>query len=221
MKKFESAIFDLDGTIADTLTDLANSTNWALTQLGFPTHPVEKYRFMVGSGRRELCRRALPKDKEEYTEKMMELMTEHYHKHFLDNTKLYPDIHNLLKALNQANIKLAVLSNKPHIFVELTIKNLCPDIKFDYIAGEIEGIPRKPDPTGALKIAQSFQIPPEKFIYVGDTAIDMQTAINAGMFPIGVTWGFRDRDELTSSGAKLIVETPMEIYKFITDGAKI
>jgi phosphoglycolate phosphatase len=213
--KFDAAIFDLDGTLADTLEDLADATNWGLKKLGLPTHPVVDYRYFVGSGRTELCRRVLPKDKSDLLEKTIEYMSEYYQKHCFDKTKVYPGVAEMLKKLSAKGIKLAVLSNKPHDFVLLTMKKLFAGFNFDLLFGDRDGIPRKPDPAGAIEIAKELKISPARIAYVGDTSIDMQTANRAGMYAIGVSWGFRDRPELIESGSKIIVDTADELYNVI------
>ncbi len=215
--QYQAVIFDLDGTLADTIQDLADATNWGLRQLGFPEYPAEDYKLMVGEGRLELCRRALPKDAVGSAERLAELMTEYYSQHYLDNTKLYPGIEELLHKLNETPVKLAVLSNKPHKFVELTVSKLCSGIDFDIVWGEHNGIARKPDPSGALEIAKRLTVPPARILYAGDTSIDMITAKKAGMFAVGVTWGFRSREELTESGADVIVDRPEQIYEFVVN----
>jgi phosphoglycolate phosphatase len=211
-----AAIFDLDGTLADTLQDLADATNWALEQLDQPTHPLEKYRYMVGSGRTELMSRALPAEREDLLDESIRLMSEYYGRHCFDTTKLYPGIVELLRKLQADGLKVAVLSNKPHEFVVQTLERLFPDFKFDAQYGDREDVPRKPDPTGVLRIAKEFDIEPKDIAYVGDTSIDMDTANGAGMFAIGVSWGFRDRQELIDHGAKVIVDTAEELYRAIT-----
>ncbi len=213
--KYQAVIFDLDGTLADTIQDLAQATNWGLRQLGFSEYPVDDYKLMVGEGRTELCRRALPENAQHLTDKLARLMTEYYSEHYLDNTKLYPGISDLLCKLSEMGVKLAVLSNKPHKFVELTVNKLCPNIKFSVVRGEHDGLARKPDPAGALAIASELNVSPEDILYVGDTSIDMETANRANMYAVGVTWGFRSREELEEHGADIIVDSPEQIYKLV------
>jgi phosphoglycolate phosphatase len=213
--KHAAVIFDLDGTLADTLKDLADATNWALEQLHQPIHPLEKYRYFVGSGRTELCNRALPADRQDLLEDCCRLMSEYYGKHCFDYTQLYPGITELVKKLRLAGLKVAVLSNKPHEFVVQTINLLFPDFHFDLLYGDRPNVPRKPDPAGALAIAKEFSLPPERIAYVGDTSIDMDTANRAGMFAIGVSWGFREREELMEHHARVIVDTMDELYHSI------
>jgi phosphoglycolate phosphatase len=211
--KYPAVIFDLDGTLADTLKDLADATNWALAQFNLPPHPLESYRYLVGEGRTQLCRRALPQDRQELTDELARLMTEYYGQHCFDYSRPYPGIPDLLKKLTARGIRLTVLSNKPQPFVELTMKKLFGEFHFDIILGDKPDMPRKPDPAGAILIAQHLGLAPEIIAYVGDTSIDMQTANRAGMPAIGVSWGFRDREELIEHGAKFIVDTPEELLK--------
>lgn len=220
MQRFEAIIFDLDGTLANTLQDIAEATNWALAQLGLPTHSVDKYRYMIGDGRHLLCKRALPEGSDSHTIKRLEeLMSSYYKEHLFDNTKLYPGVYDLLEKLDKTEIKMAVLSNKPDRFVKMIVERLCSGISFDVVMGQQDNIARKPSPEGALYIARLLDLSPDRFIYVGDTAIDMETARAAGMFPVGVSWGFRDRQELTLAGAKIIIDNPLQLYKFIMNGA--
>ncbi|NLE30001.1 MAG: HAD family hydrolase [Phycisphaerae bacterium] len=214
--KYQAAIFDLDGTLINSLDDLADATNWGLTQLGLPTHAVMDYRYLVGAGRTELCRRALPADKQALLETLISLMTKHYSEHYFDKTRPYPGITEMLEKLAHTGIKLAILSNKPHDFVLLTMKHLFPKFHFDLIYGDRDDIPRKPDPTGAINIAKELGVSPAQTAYVGDTSIDMETANRAQMYAIGVSWGFREKAELIESGSKVIVDTPDELFQVIT-----
>jgi len=214
-KRFSAVIFDLDGTLADTLQDLADATNWGLGQLNQPVHPLQNYRYLVGAGRRELCRLALREENRHLIDQLETLMTDYYAKHCFDATKPYAGIVEMLKTLSSQGVRLAILSNKPQDFVELTIKTLFGDFHFDHVLGDGPTLPRKPDPAGAKLIAEKFGLPPEQIAYVGDTSIDMQTANRAGMYAIGVTWGFRDRQELEEHGAKTIIDCPGELLPLI------
>jgi phosphoglycolate phosphatase len=209
--KYPAVIFDLDGTLADTLKDLADATNWALAQFNLPPHPLESYRYLVGEGRTQLCRKALPQDRQDLTDELARLMTEYYSQHCFDYSRPYPGIPELLERLTARGVRLTVLSNKPQPFVELTMKKLFGEFHFDIVMGDTPDMPRKPDPSGAILIAQRLGLSPEKIAYVGDTSIDMQTANRAGMPAVGVTWGFRDRQELAEYGAKFIVDSPDEL----------
>lgn len=213
--RFAAVIFDLDGTLADTLQDLADATNWGLTQLKQPPHPVASYKLLVGAGRTELCRRALAADRQDLVPELATLMSDYYGKHCFDFTRPYPGIPDLLDRLAVRGIQLAILSNKPQNFVELTMDTLFRGRTFAAVVGDVDGMPRKPDPAGALRIAQALRIPPADIAYVGDTSIDMETANRAGMYAIGVSWGFRERDELIGSGARVVVDTAEDLYREI------
>jgi phosphoglycolate phosphatase len=210
-----AVLFDLDGTLADTLADLANATNWALSQIGCPTHPTDRYRYMVGDGARELCARALPADKQGLVDEVLRLMRQHYDEHCFDLTRLYPGIAELVTALASRHLKLAVLSNKPDEFTKRVITRYFPSSPFAIVRGQLPNVPLKPDPTAALQIAQELGIPPAQWLYLGDTNTDMRTARAAGMHAIGVLWGFRDRDELLESGAEHLVAKPGDVLDLL------
>lgn len=215
--KYKAIIFDLDGTLLDTLEDLANSMNQVLKSQGLPIHETEKYKQFVGSGMYNLALRALPLDKrdESFIKHCQNLMQEEYKKRWADTTKPYEGIPELLDRLTTLGCKKAVLSNKPHEFTQLIVKKLLERWSFDAVFGERPGIPRKPNPAGALEIAKLLDIPPKEFIYMGDSGIDMNTAKSAGMYAVGVLWGFRDAAELMENGADLIIKTPIELFSVI------
>jgi phosphoglycolate phosphatase len=208
--KYHAVLFDLDGTLADTLADLANAMNWALTQLGCPTHPVESYRYKVGDGNRQLCERALPADKQDLVDEAMRLMRDRYREHCFDETRLYPGISELIAALAERRYKLAVLSNKRDEFTKGMIAHYFKPSPFALVRGQLPDVPLKPDPTAALQIANELAVPPGEWLYLGDTNTDMRTARAAGMHPIGVLWGFRQRHELEQSGAEMVISAPQE-----------
>jgi phosphoglycolate phosphatase len=211
IRDLRAVLFDLDGTLADTLADLANATNWALAQLGCPTHPTDSYRLKVGDGARQLCARALPPDKQGLVDEVLRLMRQHYDQHCFDMTKLYPEIPELISALTERRYSLAVLSNKPDDFTKRMIAHYFRPSPFAVVRGQLPNVPLKPDPTAALQIAQELGIPPAHWLYLGDTNTDMRTARGAGMRAVGVLWGFRDREELLESGAEHVVATPQEV----------
>jgi phosphoglycolate phosphatase len=215
-KDIHAVLFDLDGTLADSLADLANATNWALAQLGCPVHPPKSYRYFVGDGARELCARALPPDKQNLTDQTLRLMREHYDAHCFDLTKLYPGIPELISALADRRLKLAVLSNKPDVFTKRMITHYFNPSPFDIVRGQLPNVPLKPDPTAALQIAQELGIPPAQWLYLGDTDTDMHTATSAGMHAVGVLWGFRKREELVKSGAEHIVARPEQVLGLLS-----
>jgi len=210
-----AVLFDLDGTLADSLADLANATNWALAQLGYPTHPLESYRYFVGDGARQLCARALPADKQNLVDDTLRLMRERYDAHCFDLTKLYTGIPELIATLAARHFRLAVLSNKPDHFTKRMITHYFDPSPFAIVRGQLPNVPLKPDPTAALQIAQELGVPPAQWLYLGDTNTDMQTARRAGMHAVGVLWGFRDREELIETGAEHIVARPEELLDLL------
>jgi phosphoglycolate phosphatase len=210
-----AVLFDLDGTLADTLADLANATNWALAKLGCPTHPLEAYRWMVGDGARELCVRALPADKQELLDEAVRLMRKRYDAHCFELTRLYPGIPELVSALIERRYRLAVLSNKPDDFTKRVIAHYFKPSPFDAVRGQLPNVPLKPEPTAALQIAGELGVPAAQWLYLGDTNTDMRTARYAGMTPVGVLWGFRNREELVESGAEHLVAKPGDVLKLL------
>jgi phosphoglycolate phosphatase len=210
-----AVLFDLDGTLADTLADLANAVNWALQQVGCPPCPVDSYRYKVGDGAREMCERALPADKRKLTDQILRLMRQRYDQHCFDLTRLYPGIAEFVATLTQRHLKLAVLSNKPDDFTKRVVAHYFNPSPFAIVRGQLPNVPLKPDPTAALQIAQTLGIPPAYWFYLGDTNTDMNTARAAGMHPIGVLWGFRDRAELIESGAEHVIAKPLELLALL------
>ena len=193
MKKL--VIFDLDGTLLNTIADLAASTNHALAANGYPTHPTEEYRFFVGNGINKLFERALPEG--EKTEanvlKIRQRFIPYYDVHCVDLTKPYPGIPELLKTLQQRSVQIAVASNKYQRATGKLIPYFFPDIHFTAILGQREGVPRKPDPQIVHEIMRMANVSTDEVLYVGDSNVDMQTANNARVDSVGVTWGFRPK----------------------------
>ena len=211
MKKL--VIFDLDGTLLNTIADLANSTNYALKVLGYPIHEPDKYNFMVGNGINKLFERALP-DGEKTDENVLRVRQEfvpYYDPHNADKSRPYPGVTELLETLQTAGMQLAVASNKYQAATEKLIAHYFPNIKFTAVFGQREGIPVKPDPIIVKEILQIAKVQEEETLYVGDSGVDMQTAINAGVTSCGVTWGFRPRTELESFHPDHIVDNAEEI----------
>ncbi len=213
--KYKAVIFDLDGTLVNTLRDIAESVNFALKKYQLPVHPVESYRLKVGDGNKVLIERSLPPDQQHLAEPVLKLQMNYYAEHFCDYSQPYPDIPKLLTELKELGLKLAVLSNKPDRFMLPLVGKLFPPGTFARIQGQTEGIPLKPDPAFALAIAFDLQVAPEHIVYLGDTGVDMQTARRAGMFPVGVTWGFRDRDELLQNGAQTLIDQPAQLVSLL------
>lgn len=208
------AIFDLDGTLADTLYDLADAVNYGLVQLGYPVHPYESYKMFVGNGVQKLCYRALPEGKKEETDKLLAIFTEYYNKHYLDKTDLYQGIKEALKKLSANGVKLAVATNKPHEFAVRIIEKLLPEFEFIKVLGGCSERPKKPDPKIIYDILSD--ISDESIVYmIGDSNVDILTAKNADIMSIGCIWGFRSHTELSEAGADLIAETPSDIADFL------
>lgn len=210
-------MFDLDGTLLDTLEDIADSVNIGLDRLGFPGHDVEAYKYFIGDGVEELAFQALPDD-QRHTVTVVRLVAavrEEYRKRWADKTRAYDGIPELLDGLTARGVKMAILSNKPDNFTRLAVSHLLPCWEFSPVIGAQASIPRKPDPAAALQIAERLNIPPGKFIYLGDGDTDMRTALAAGMYPVGALWGFRSGDELAASGARALIEKPTDLLNLI------
>ena len=205
-------IFDLDGTLLDTLASLANSFNRSLGTLGMPTHPVNDYRYFIGDGLRNCVIRCLGNDAtEQNIERLTEIQQADYRQTWRDGAVPYPGIESVLDVLGQDNVPMAVLSNKPHQFVVQIMDYFFPNTRFHPVMGHRPGYAHKPDPTTALLIADELDIKPSQVAFVGDTRADIETAVNAGMHPVGVLWGFREFTELESAGATDIIGSPHEL----------
>ncbi len=208
------AIFDLDGTLADTLEDLADAVNNGLKQLGYPIHPYESYKTFVGDGVQMLCYRALPDDKKDETTKLHELFNEYYSVHFLDKTILYPGIKETLEKLSNNSVILAVATNKPQNFALKIIEKLLPNTDFIKILGGCTDRAKKPDPAIIHEIIDELPIGTKAFM-IGDSDVDIKTANNAGISSIGCLWGFRTEKELLEAGADYIAEKATDIFDYI------
>ncbi|MCL2321233.1 MAG: HAD family hydrolase [Oscillospiraceae bacterium] len=215
---FKAIIFDLDGTLLNTLNDIVRSLNEVLKCHGFPIHSFDEYKYFVGNGAKTLIDRAVPKDTESFEkEKMLDEYLKYYGEHQCDDTCVYEGMRELLQDLNEADISISVLSNKPHNSTVQVIDHYYKGIKFDCVYGQRSGIPIKPDKTAAIMISESIHIPPSEIVFVGDSNVDIETAINSGMFPVGALWGFRTKDELLRYGAKKLVLHPKEILDIFCD----
>lgn len=210
-------IFDLDGTLLDTLEDLANAANATLDHFGFPTHSSESYRYFVGEGLMTLIERIIPDNKRSQQEIVacMDTFLQIYSQSWDLQSRPYTGITEMLQHLRQAGLKLGILSNKPHAFTQLCVDRFFAAGTFDFVYGQREGVPKKPDPAGALEIASLMRLQPQQMLYVGDTATDMQTGNRAGMFTMGVLWGFRERQELEKNKAGKIISHPSEIVTHV------
>lgn len=206
-------IFDLDGTLLDTLASLAASYNRSLVKLGFPPHEVNAYRRFVGDGQRKCVERALPADamNDENVLAMMQAQQDDYTKTWREQAAPYPGVPEALAALKRRGAKLTVLSNKNHPFAVKCVEYFFPRIRFDAIQGFDDDVPHKPNPTGALRIAAKLGLKPAEIVFVGDTSTDILTAKACAMSSVGVLWGFRDATELNNAGATHIIDHPSEL----------
>lgn len=208
-------LFDLDGTILNTLDDLAGAGNHTLTELGYPTHETQKYRYFVGNGIPKLIERILPKNTtDEIYERAYERFCSYYNDHMYDLTKPYGGVPEMLAELHEQGIRLAVVTNKAHIFACEMVKRYFGDI-FDAVLGSVEGTPKKPDPYWANEALKRIGVAPKNAVYVGDSSVDMLTAASAGVFSCGVLWGFREREELLQNGADVLAADCGELKKII------
>lgn len=206
-------IFDLDGTLLDTIRDLANATNYALSQFNFPTHPEDAYRYFVGNGVNKLLERALPeghKDADSISMVKHEFIR-YYTAHGEESTRPYPGISDLLANLQHKGIMLGVASNKMHAATVTLVHEFFPDIRFTGILGQRDGIPVKPAPDILKEMIDIAGVTAEEALFIGDTSVDATTALNAGMDFVGVLWGFRPREELAAAGATNFIGHPSEL----------
>ena len=207
---YKAVLFDLDGTLTDTLSDIAEAMNRALRLHGLPEWNVEDYRYLVGNGARVLASRCV-RERQDMAESIRRTYQAWYETHNLVDTRPYDGVPQMLSALAEKGIKLAVFSNKPDADTKRVVRHFFPDVPFEVVRGQMEGVPVKPDPAGALMIAREMGLPPGDFLYLGDTNVDMQCAIAAGMHPVGALWGFRTEEELRQSGAEYLIAHPGDL----------
>ena len=219
MSNFQAVIFDLDGTLIDSVPDIANACNAAMAQRNHPLHNYEEYKQLIGKGLRNLCERALPIDMQNEAEidACHAILMQYYLAHPCDETQVYEGIVEVLESLHQAGLKLAILSNKADELTTIIIEQLGLSKYFSLVSGLRKEFPRKPDPTSALWILSELskeaghEISPEQVLYIGDSGVDMQTANNSGFYALGVTWGFRSEAEIRENGAKQVVHQALDI----------
>jgi phosphoglycolate phosphatase len=215
---FCAVLFDLDGTLLDTLEDLADAANAALSAQGLPEHPLEAYRYFVGDGMENLVRRSVPDSvaaDATTVAKVRERLQEEYARRWSAKTRPYAGVEELLDGLDGRAVPAAILSNKPDDFVEEIVRHYFPRRHFVAAVGARPGVPRKPDPTAALEVAARLSRPAAAFLYLGDTNTDMQTARAAGMYPVGALWGFRTERELREAGARRLIARPQELLELL------
>lgn len=212
----KTIIFDLDGTLLNTLDDLADAANHTMEQMGYPTHSLESYRYFVGNGVPKLLERCLPEDKrtEENILTARKLFAEYYNVHFTDKTAPYDGVAELLESLKKSGVKMAVASNKSDEFTVSLVKKFFGDA-FDAVQGGRADVPKKPAPDIAYGIMERLGAVPENTYFAGDSNVDMYTAKNAGITAIGCLWGFRTKEELVEGGADFLAEKPSDIYKIL------
>ena len=211
---YKAVLFDLDGTLTDTLQDISAAMNRALRLHGLMEFAVEDYRYLVGDGAKKLAERAV-RGRLELQGAVLRDYQAYYETHTLVTTRPYDGVPELLSALEARGMKLCVLSNKPHADTCHVVSHFFPQIPFAVVRGQMEGVPVKPDPTGALAVAREIQAAPESFLYLGDTSVDMTCARRAGMYPVGVTWGFRTAEELRDAGAELLISHPLALLEHL------
>ena len=212
----QAAIFDLDGTLADTLEDIAAAGNHVREVFDLPALPTEAYRFLAGQGLTYLIRHALGETLSEHVPQGIEQFHRYYAAHRYDHSGPYPGIHDLLSQLASRGITLAVLSNKPDTATQDMVRQLLSDFRFAVVRGHREPMPLKPDPAAANAIARQLGLPEKQCAYIGDTKVDMLTGKRAGMFTVGVTWGFREETELRENGADAIIHEPGELIALVS-----
>ena len=217
-KEYKGIIFDLDGTLIDTLEDLADSVNEALERMGYPVWPVEAYRFKVGRGFRNLMENSVPeeaKGDDGVIDRMLAFFVEAYDRRYMNKSRPYEGVDALLDRLTEKGVFLAVNSNKRTDYTEKLIDKLFGRIPFVGVFGERAGVPKKPDPAGALELCGRMGLEPGEVLYVGDSGTDMKTGRNAGMDTVGVGWGFRGFPELEENGAVYLAETVQDILSLV------
>ena len=215
--RFQAVIFDLDGTLLDTLEDIADSMNAALARMGLPAHPVQAFRYLTGDGVYQLAQKSLPVNRRDETiiQDCIKAFRGEYRLRWANKARPYDGIPALLDELTARGLKLSILSNKLDEFTNLIAEKILANWKFSFVMGTRPDVPRKPDPAGALIIARELGFAPDRFLYLGDTDTDMRTAVAAGMSAVGALWGFRDERELIEGGAQALIASPLELLKFL------
>lgn len=215
--RFSHIIFDLDGTLLDTLEDLADATNWVCEQHGWPVHPLEAYKRFVGNGAGKLLERVTPPTVEltpKLRAQMMEEFTQRYTRHSANKTRAYAGVPEALARLKAAGVRMGVLTNKPEVAAGPIVERYYPGV-FDAVQGAVPGVPLKPAPAPVFRLMERLGAKQEATLFVGDSNVDIRTAKNAGLKGCGVLWGFRTREELEAEGADYIAERPEELAELV------
>ncbi len=214
-----AVLFDLDGTLLNSLRDIADSLNAVLARMGFAIHNVEAYRDFVGAGMEQLLSRALPPGHcaPADLEECISAFTKEYALRWCLYTRPYPGIPELLNGLAERSVPLAIVSNKPAAFTRMAVERFLSGWTFKVIVGAVDGRPKKPDPTTSLEAAEKLGVDPSACLFLGDCGSDMETALAAGMVPVGVLWGFRDKEELSAAGARYLLKVPADLIPLLFD----
>ena len=215
---YKAVIFDLDGTLVNSLSDLAVACNYSLEQHGFNTYAIDDYKYLIGDGMVKLIERAISDDdiSQDVFKSVFDTFMNYYRSHYLVHTKAYDGIKETLATLKNMGLKLAVISNKANDMTNIIVNELFGDV-FMAVTGKREGYPTKPDPTLTLKIIDEMGVKPQECIFVGDSGMDCANAVNSGCYPLGVLWGFRKKEELLVNGAKTLISSPNEIVPFVKE----
>lgn len=227
----EAAIFDLDGTLLDSIEDLADSVNYSLKSFGLPELRYEDYKKFIGNGAFSLCENSLKKsmmllgddDRADYpdADTILSVYRDIYKTNNKNKTKPYAGISDQLLLMQNAGIHLSVISNKPDNFTKELVFEYFPEIKFDFVIGDCEMFPKKPAPESVRHVIDKMGVDPRKTLFVGDSEIDMYTAIAAGVVPVGVLWGFREKETLITAGAKILIKDVDDLYKDLTEKTEL
>lgn len=214
----KAVLFDLDGTLVNSLYDLADASNYALTVKGYPTHETEKYKYFVGNGMPNLMERILPSEERsaEKINELLDIFLGYYKEHYLDKTVVYEGIIPLLKALKAQGIMVGVVSNKADGMTQLIIEKLL-DGYFDIVQGKLEGFLPKPDPALTLLVMSKLGVKPDECIFIGDSGMDAALGVNCGAVPVGALWGFRTKEELIENGAEYTIDNPLTLLDILKD----
>ena len=211
-----AVVFDLDGTLLDTIPDIAGALNRALAACGLPTHPVRRVETFVGGGIRDAVRKAVPADTPDETlERILEIYKEDYCNRCTEQTARYPGVPEMLERLLQHGFALGVLSNKTEATAQKIARTYFPDVPFRCVLGRVDGRPLKPDPAAAVPVLEALGLPAGEVAYAGDSGTDILFAKAVGMVPAAAPWGYRSRDELVEKGALLVPENPRELGELL------
>ncbi len=214
--RYRAILFDLDGTLVDTLDDLTAAMNYGLRRLGLPEHPAEVCRRMIGNGVDIFASRALGPDHQDLHGRLIEVMMPYYEAHCMDRSRVYEGVHGVLAELHRRGIRVAVVTNKDQPQAEKVMGHYFADGLFDAIVGVGPQVPVKPDPTGTRRVLDTFGVGSDQALFIGDSEIDYETAENAGVRFVGAAWGFRGRPALARLGVKTIIERPGEILNLLS-----